>query len=77
LIAWERSFIEDKVLRKEAISRELELGIILEEVSWKQMSRALWLRDGDNNTDFFRCLVLNHHLSQKFKLEFQNLNWNI
>jgi hypothetical protein len=62
-IAWERSLIEDELLKKEAISRELEQGIILEEVSWRQKSRAFWLRDRDNNMEFFRCLVLNYHLS--------------
>jgi len=63
VIAWERFLIEDEQLKKEAISRELEQGIILEEVSWRQKSRAFWVKDKDNNTEFFRCLVLNHHLS--------------
>jgi hypothetical protein len=45
-----RSLIEDKRLKKEDISRELERNIILEEVSWRQKSMAIWLREGDNNT---------------------------
>ena len=41
------------VERKVVVSRELDRLIDLEEISWRQKSRALWLKDGDRCTKFF------------------------
>ena len=35
------------------VRAEVENLLSLEEISWRQKSRMLWIKEGDNNTKFF------------------------
>ena len=45
---------------REVCKAELKSVAHLEEVSWRQKSRILWLKEGDNNTKFFHKMVNSH-----------------
>ncbi|KAF3777801.1 Transposon TX1 uncharacterized protein [Nymphaea thermarum] len=44
---------------EEFIKRELEKALHLEEIMWKEKSRAKWLLDEDKNTRFFQAIANN------------------
>lgn len=52
-------FLEDEILRKISIESKLEKGILMEETSWRQKSRALLLK-GDKCTKFFYKVANSH-----------------
>ena len=61
------SLSSDERRMREDCRAELENVAHLEETSWRQKSRVLWLKEGDNNTKFFHKLANSHRRSNYMK----------
>ena len=62
---WEFGLSDAEFCEKAVVRFEVENLLSLEESSWRQKSRMLWIKEGDNNTKFFHkmansCRRFNH-----------------
>ena len=57
----ERHLSLEEKLAKGQLKVELEKVLLMEEINCRQKSLALWLREGDNNTEFFHRIANSNH----------------
>ena len=52
--------LTEEIIKRDECSRNLEMTLFQEDVSWRQKSSALWLKEGDWNTKLFHRLANSH-----------------
>jgi hypothetical protein len=68
----QRGLTPEEKARKSGVIRDLENSILQEEISWRQKSRALWLKEGDKCTKFFHRVANSNRRSNSIESLFVN-----
>ena len=61
----ERLLVEEERVRRAKAKIGLENVAFMQEIRWRQKSRATWLKEGDHNT-IFLCHLANSHERYNF-----------
>ena len=57
---------EDKA-RRMVVKSNIDYLTSLEEISWRQKSKALFIKEGDNNTQFFHRIANSHRRTNQIR----------
>ena len=57
---------EDRA-RRLVVKSNIDFLASLEEISWRQKSKALFIKEGDNNTQFFHRIANSHRRTNQIR----------
>ncbi|KAF5469056.1 hypothetical protein F2P56_013156 [Juglans regia] len=63
-----RILTEEEQAQKILLVADLKRIILQEEMSWRQKSRALWLKEGDRSTRFFHSIANSHRRNNNIEV---------
>ena len=53
--------------RRMVVKSNIDYLASLEEISWRQKSKALFIKEGDNNTQFFHRIANSHRQTNQIR----------